>query len=175
MANGQKIWEHLWRANYKLNVAEPIVVGDRVFITSTYATNDILLQIEGNNASVVWQNGNLQNQLNSSVLVDGALYGVAGLVGPTPNASLRCIDWQTGAIKWDYPDLGGGAIMVAGGKIIALSDKGELFVGAVSPSGFTPISRLQVLGGRCWTVPVLANGHIYCRNAKGDLVCLNVR
>jgi len=32
-----------------------------------------------------------------------------------------------------------------------------------------------VLGGRCWTVPVLANGHIYCRNAKGDLVCLNVR
>jgi outer membrane protein assembly factor BamB len=43
-----------------------------------------------------------------------------------------------------------------------------------TPSGFKPISQAQVLGGKCWTTPVLSNGRIYCRNAKGDLVCLDV-
>lgn len=187
-ATGQLMWQHLWKANYKLNIADPIVVDDKVFLSCTYATNDMLLRIDsytvqlastpretlGAKAKVLWQNKDLENQLNSSVLIDGYIYGIAGLVGPTPNSSLRCIDWQTGSLKWDYPDVGGGALMVADKKIIVLSDKGELFVGAASPNGFTPISRAQVLGGRCWTVPVLANGQIYCRNAKGDLICLDV-
>jgi len=31
-----------------------------------------------------------------------------------------------------------------------------------------------VLQGKCWTTPVLAGGRIYCRNAAGDVVCLDV-
>ena len=38
-----------------------------------------------------------------------------------------------------------------------------------------PLARAQVLGGKCWTTPVLAHGRIYCRNAKGTVVCLDVR
>jgi len=64
--------------------------------------------------------------------------------------------------------------MLADGKLIALGEKGELFVADASPQGFKPVSRAQVLGGKCWTAPVLADGRIYCRNAKGDLVCLDV-
>jgi hypothetical protein len=30
------------------------------------------------------------------------------------------------------------------------------------------------LTGKCWTVPVLANGRIYARNAAGQLVCVDV-
>jgi len=42
------------------------------------------------------------------------------------------------------------------------------------PAEFKPISRAKVLTGKCWTTPVLSNGHIYCRNAVGDAVCLDV-
>jgi len=48
-------------------------------------------------------------------------------------------------------------------------------VADATPAAFKPISRAQVLGGRCWTTPVLANGRIYCRNAVGDVVCVDVR
>ena len=44
-----------------------------------------------------------------------------------------------------------------------------------SPEGFTPSARAKVLDGKCWTVPVLANGRIYCRDAEGNLVCVDVR
>jgi hypothetical protein len=64
--------------------------------------------------------------------------------------------------------------MLADGKLIGMSDKGELLVADPTPAEFRVISRAQVLGGKCWTVPTLANGRIYCRNAKGDLVCLDL-
>ena len=65
--------------------------------------------------------------------------------------------------------------MIAGGKLVVLSSTGELVIAEASPAGFKPLSRARVLGGRCWVNPVLANGRIYCKNNKGDLVCLDVR
>jgi len=175
MATGSQLWQFPLKGQWNLHIADPVPAGDRVFISSSYADTGALLQFQDGTARAVWQNGNLRNQVNSSVLVDGFLYGVDGVAGPSPNAGLKCVDLQNGTVKWNYSGLGGGALMVADGKIIALSDKGELFTAAVSPQSFTPISRAQVLGGRCWTVPVLANGRLYCRNARGDLVCLDVK
>jgi len=175
MATGRKIWQYLMKADYDLNIADPIPSGDRLFVSSAYAKTDALLEIQDGTVKTIWKNGDMRNQFNSSVLVNGFLYGADGIPTSSPKTSLRCVDWQNGAVKWNYSDLSGGALMVADGKIIALSDKGELFTAAASPQNFTPISRAQVLGGRCWTVPVLANGRIYCRNARGDLVCLDVK
>ena len=55
-----------------------------------------------------------------------------------------------------------------------LSERGELAVAPASPEGFEPVGRAQVNGGRCWTVPVLADGVIYTRNAKGHLAAVGV-
>jgi hypothetical protein len=65
--------------------------------------------------------------------------------------------------------------MAADGKLIVLSESGELMIALASPEKFRPSARAKVLDGKCWTVPVLANGRIYCRNADGDLVCVDVR
>jgi outer membrane protein assembly factor BamB len=170
--DGTELWRFPWKVSYDVNAADPIVVGQRVFVTSTYKSGSTLVQIKGGVPSVLWETEEFANHINSSVLVDGFLYGVSG---PTSDATLKCVDFKTGAVKWTYGELGGGSFMVADGKFIALSDKGELMIAPVSPDGFQPISRAQVLGGKCWTVPVLANGRIYCRNAAGDLVCLDVR
>jgi outer membrane protein assembly factor BamB len=177
MATGAQLWQFPLKGAHGLNIADPVIAGDRAFVSSSYAHTGALLQFQAGTAAPIWQNGNMRNHVNSCVLVDGFLYGVDGVVGPGlfANAGLKCVDLQNGTVKWNYPDLGGGALMVADGKIIALSDRGELFTAAVSPQSFAPISRAQVLGGRCWTVPVLANGRLYCRNAKGDLVCLDVK
>ena len=52
---------------------------------------------------------------------------------------------------------------------------GELSVIRASAGKFELLARSQVIGGKCWTAPVLANGRIYAQNAKGDLVCLDAR
>jgi len=40
---------------------------------------------------------------------------------------------------------------------------------------FNEMARAKILDGRCWTVPIVANGSAYCRNHAGELVCLDLR
>ena len=87
---------------------------------------------------------------------------------PSPRARPVCA-------KWSEPSVGSGALMAADGKLIVLGDRGELMVAPADPEGFKPTARAQVLGGKCWTVPVLANGLIWCRNSRGDVVCVDAR
>jgi outer membrane protein assembly factor BamB len=71
--------------------------------------------------------------------------------------------------------LGKGSLMLADGKLVILSERGKLVIADASPQEFKELASAQVLQGKCWTVPVLANGRIYARNAAGDLVCVDVR
>lgn len=173
LRTGVELWRHRWLTRYGVNSADPIVKGNRVFISSGYGKGAALLEMQSDTIHIVWQNKNMRNQLNSSLLIDGHLYGFDGDAGSA--SSLRCISWDTGEIAWTADSIGTGGLMAAAGKLIVLSDKGELLIADASPHAFHPTARSQVLGGKCWTTPVLANGRIYCRNAAGDLVCVSVQ
>ena len=64
--------------------------------------------------------------------------------------------------------------MIADGKLLMLSEKGELVLAEATPDGFTELARSAFLEGRCWTVPVLLDKRIYGRNADGKLVCVDL-
>ena len=67
-----------------------------------------------------------------------------------------------------------GNLMIADGKLIILGEKGKLVIAEASPEGFKELASAEILTGKCWTYPVLANGRIYARNAAGQLVCVDV-
>jgi len=172
LADGRELWRHPWRTSYDVNAAAPIVDGRRIYISSGYNTGCALLEIRDNQPSVVWQNKNICNHFNSSVLWQDHVYGVNGNAGR--DAPLTCIELATGKLKWAEDSVRGGSVMVADGKLIALTEGGELVTAEASPASFAPVARAKVLGGRCWVVPVLSGGKLYCRNNQGDLVCLDV-
>jgi outer membrane protein assembly factor BamB len=169
-ANGNELWSHPWRTSYDVNAADPIIHGDSIFISSGYNRGAALLRIDGGKPQVVWENRSMRNQHNNSVLLDGALYGFDG----DSNSDLKSVDLKTGKVNWSERGLGKGSLMAADGKLIILSERGELVIADADPTAFRPLVRAQVLGGRCWTQPVLSHGRIYCRNAAGDLVCVDV-
>jgi outer membrane protein assembly factor BamB len=159
-------WEHPWESPRDINAADPIVSGDKIFISSE--SGSALLRMREDGVTVVWNHRNImRNYFNPSVLIDGHLYGIDGTTHrPT---ALTCLDFHTGEVRWSQPGFGSGALTAAGGKLIVL-DRGELIVVEAAPDRFKPLARAQVLGGKCWTVPVLAGGGIYGRNAAGHLV-----
>jgi outer membrane protein assembly factor BamB len=169
-ANGKELWSHPWRTSHDVNAADPIVQDDLIFISSGYNRGAALLRVESGKPKVVWENRNMRNQHNNSVLLDGTLYGFDG----DSNSELKAVDFKTGQVKWSHRSLGKGSLMAADGKLIILSERGELVIADADPGAFRPLTRAQVLGGRCWTQPVLSHGRIYCRNAAGDLVCVDV-
>jgi len=172
--SGKQIWSFPFKTQDQLNIADVVVSNNDFFVSAAYNQGGVMARFDGTNTTQVWVNRSFANHINASVLVAGYLYGVAGSVN-FGSVTLRCLEFATGAQKWSFPGLGGGGFIVADHKIIMLSDKGELVVGEVSPESFVPISRAQVIGASCWTAPTLANGRIYCRNNKGDLVCLDVK
>ena len=170
--DGKVAWRYPWKTAYNVNAPDPIVSGDRIFISS-YRHGCALLQLKGDGVEKVYENRNINNHLNPCVLIDGFLYGIDGDAGYA--GGLTCVEFATGALKWSEKSIGTGALMAAGNKLIIQGAKGELVIAEAAPEAFKPLARAQVLGGKCWTVPVLSNGRIYGRNSKGDLVCVDVR
>lgn len=173
VSDGSLLWTYPWLTKWDLNIADPIVSGDRVFISS-FDRGGALLRIDQHEAKEIWHSKELANHFNSSVLFNGYLYGIDGNTDKPP-AELRCLDFDTGAVQWSERGLGFGALTIAKTDLLVLSDKGELVLAPASSKSFRPLARVQVLGGKCWITPVLSDGRIYCRNAQGTLICLDVR
>ena len=170
---GSVQWRQRWLTTFGCNAADPIAQDGRLFISSGYNRGSALLELNGDAPRFVWETKDFQNQWSSSILVDGFLYGVDG--NETGDRSLKCVELKSGEIRWSVEGFGSASLFAAGKNLVLLTDQGELVVAPASPEAFRSKSRAQVLAGKCWTVPVLANGLIYCRNAEGELVCLDVR
>lgn len=173
---GAEAWRFRWLTQYGVNAADPVISGDQMFISSGYGKGGALLALGAaakDAPTQVWKTKALRTQLNAAVLHEGHLYGVDG--DTTVKADLKCLDWATGKEKWVERGFGSGGIIIAAGKIIALNGSGELLIAPASAEAFKPVTRTQVLGGKCWTAPVLANGFVYCRNSRGQIVAVNVR
>ncbi len=171
LKSGRELWRTKWKTNYDVNAATPIVVGDRIFISSGYGSGCALIEISGGNAVEKWRNKNLKAHFNSPAFSNGYLYGIDDQANP--KAPLVCLDFATGQEKWSERNVG-GALIAADGKLLILSERGELIIAEETSAAFRPLMRAQVLGKRCWVQPALAAGQLYCRNNEGDLVCLSV-
>ncbi|MCH7602438.1 MAG: PQQ-like beta-propeller repeat protein [Planctomycetes bacterium] len=166
--SGKEIASHPWKTSYDINASTPIAIGNRIFISSGYNHGSAMLQLDGNKLKVLWENKEMRTKMSGSVYWDGHLYGF-------DDTRLQCLDTD-GNEKWSKRGLGMGTLMVANGRLVVMSSKGELIIADASPGGYSELSRTKVLtGGVYWTMPVLANGLIYCRNSMGDVVCRDHR
>lgn len=166
-ATGKRIWGFPWKTNYGVNAADPIISGDKVFITSGYNHGCGLIKFDGKKVSEVWTNKKMRSQMSGPVLFKGFVYGIN-------QNMVACLDFKTGKSMWTSKNSGNGSVLIAGDKLIILSDKGKLIIAEASPEGYKEISSAQILKGKCWAPPVFSDGMIYARTAKGDMVCVDV-
>lgn len=165
---GELLWEQSWVTKYNANIPDPIVDSNLVFVSTGYDEGAALFDVAtGGRVVELWFQKNMQTWLNGSVLWEEFLYG--------PNdygKALTCVEHSTGDIMWTQEGFGNGSVCVADGKLIVLSQSGELCLVEASPAGYKELGRGRILPAKCWTVPVLANGKIYARNAAGTVVCV---
>ncbi len=166
---GQLLWEHPWVTGSNANIPDPVVDSNLVFVSTGYKEGSALFDVSTCQVTQLWFQKNMQTLLNSSVLWRGYLYG------PNDNGdALTCVERSTGIIIWTQRGFGNGSVTLADGKLIVLSQEGELCIAEASPEGYRETGSGQILTSKCWSVPVLANGKIYARNATGSLVCVKL-
>ncbi len=165
-----------WETSYRTNSNTPLVRGDKVFLSTGYRRGCALFRFTGSSLEKIYENKDMSNHMNNAVPHGDHLYGFDGNVHMAGPKDLVCMEFATGKVAWrDKSSLQVGSLIIADGKIIALGQRGEVAIAPATPAGFKPLAREQAIGGRCWTSPVLANGLLYLRNARGDLVCLDLR
>ena len=162
--SGRRLWSFPWQTSYDVNAADPVVSGDAMFIASNYGKGGALIRFGGGRPEVVWQTRVMRNHFNACVLVDGHLFG-------NDEGRLRCLDWKTGADRWEMRGLGKGGVIAADGKLIVLTERGELVIAQATPTAFRELARAAVMDGTCWTQPTLSDGRLFCRNHEGTVAC----
>ena len=169
LSDGRIAWEFPWKTKYEVNAPDPVVYSDRMFITTGYNRGCALLEFDASEAEKIWESRVMAMQINCPVMWGSYIYGF-------DENELKCINREDGKEQWGDRSLGKGSLMMsADGRMILMSDDGELVVANADPRKFDVLARARVLPkGRCWTAPVLANGRIYARNAAGDFVCVDV-
>jgi len=174
LKDGSELFQHPFGKGYYCHVADPIVHDGAVFISSNDAGGE-QLRIAGGKPESVWKGDSLGCFTATPVLIGGHLYGVNGSTFKAAMLELRCVDWKTGQLKWSEKGFGQGTLVgTADGKLLVLSETGELSLVKANPEKFELLGRSQILGGKCWTAPVVANGRLYARNSAGDIVSVDV-
>jgi len=114
--------------------------------------------------------------MGNSVLIDGLLYGFDGKAHRGRPVEFTSFDPGLGEKRWHFEGMKYGSVIGAGRDLIVLTKEGLLSIGAASEQEYRAQARAekQILGGRCWTPPVLASGVLYARNAQGSVVALRL-
>jgi outer membrane protein assembly factor BamB len=144
---------------------------NQVFATSGYGVGCKAVSVAADGTTnEVFRNNDLSNHHGGVVLVGDALYGHSDKSGWT------CLDWKTGAVKWqEKGKLGKGSIHSAGGMLYLLDEKsGDCVLLEANPSAWTEKGRFKLdpqspnrnPKGGVWTHPVVANGRLYLRDQE---------
>jgi outer membrane protein assembly factor BamB len=186
-ATGKVDFHFPWRARTLecVNAANPVVDGDRVFISETYGPGSALLRVKPGGYDVLWTDAekrrkSMQCHWSTPILHNGYLYGCSGR--HPNNAELRCIELATGKVMWSRPGLTRTSLLLVDGHFICLAEQGDLLLLKVNPQKYQEASRTESVPGKpnealleypCWAAPVLSHGLLYVRD-KDKLVCLEL-
>lgn len=175
------------RVDESVNAANPVVLGDKVLISSSYyRSGAVLLKInQQQKFEELWRSLVLEIHFTTPILHNGFLYAFSGR--NEPDARFRCVEFATGKLMWDrdehwsphsaaQPDVyGRGSAILADGKLIVLGEGGLLGLFKANSPKAEELSRWQVpqLHYPTWAAPVLANKKLYLRS-EDHLVCLDL-
>jgi outer membrane protein assembly factor BamB len=165
-----------WRSrlNASVNAATPAVRGDLLFVTASYGTGALLLRCKKDAVDEVWSNDRvLSSQYVSPVIQGDYLYGCDGRAD-AGTVTLRCLELTTGKVRWSKESFGSSSIIAADGKLILLTDAGDLVLADCSPDGYRELARATVLTGPVRALPALSGGRLYARDNQ-RLACWDLR
>ena len=163
--NGSLLWSYPWDTDMGINVSQPVVVDkNRFFISSGYGKGAALVELKasGNTftPATIWENTNMKNKFNSSVLHNGYVYGL-------DEGILVCLDVNTGERKWKEGRFGYGLVILASDHLIVTNgDTGEVALIKATPDKYTEVARFAALQGRTWNYPAIADGRLLVRNSS---------
>lgn len=173
----------LWRyektgKNSPAPIITPLVSDGLIYSGAFRATTALIKPTLKDGAFVVeeiYTNAKLPVGLGGVVKVGDYFYGSGG-------STAMCVEFETGAVKWEERSIGPGSLLAADGRIYVHAENGDVALFEPSAEGYREKGRFTPPGlptranpmEKAWAYPVIANGKLYIRD-KQSLWCYDVK
>jgi outer membrane protein assembly factor BamB len=163
---GEVIWQraHRHQAGVQPN---PLLYADgQVFVSSGMGAGGAMFALADPNTEPKWAEKALDCQMQGVVAIDGCIYGTA----QSGNKGLVCLDWKTGKVCWNAPEIKAGIVVAADGMLYVYTEDGTVRLVKPSAEKFQMVSKFTISAGtdEHWAHPTIANGRLYIRH--GDVL-----
>lgn len=198
-AQGKLLWEVPFEVGAGMTIATPRKEGHRLYVTGFYC-GPLMLDLGEHGASpeVLWRTAAGNNEVKNDsmhavmctpLVTDDFVYGVGSY------GDLRCLDANTGKIKWETRDptgngrwwnafiipLGDQANAAGARRVLIHNEQGELILAELSGEGYHESSRAMLIEPTqpiqrrmtVWSHPAFAHRCVFARNDK-ELICVSL-
>jgi outer membrane protein assembly factor BamB len=175
--NGTLLWHFAKTAKGSPAVIITPLVSDGMIYSGAFRANCALIKpvLKDGAFAVeeIYSNNKLPIGLGGVVKAGDYLYG-------SSSQSAMCVEFKTGALKWEERAIGPCSWLVADGRIYLHAESGD--VALIEPSGegyrergrFSPSNPPPRGQAKAWAYPVVANGRLYIRE-QNLLWCYDVK
>ena len=179
--DGKELWSYPFKTAYDCNTATPIEAGGNVFISAGENHGCVMLgvskQAAGYKVDEVWASVDvksvMRNEWQTSILLDGYLYGFDNVGSAGPVTHLTCVEAATGKVAWTKTRFGKGNLVAADEKLWITTMKGELVLVEATPTGYSEIGRQQLFG-KTRQNATLASGFAFVRD-DSQVMCIKIK
>jgi outer membrane protein assembly factor BamB len=149
-----------------VNGANPVLLGDRLFLTASYGIGARFLKFTKGQLEPVWDDPELMAaQYTTPVAVNGTLFGIDGRedIGV---ARLVCLDPSAPKLLWAEEGFGMATLIAADGKLLILKTDGTFVLAKANPKRWEPLGEAQLFTSTTRALPALSNGLFVARDVK---------
>ncbi len=162
---GEFLWGSDASANGTANCSSPLFADNMVFSASGYGKGGAMVKLAAKGRKVAVTPGYHTNKMESHhggmVLLDGHVYG------SSDPGVVRCLELETGSVKWENRSVGKGSITCADGYLYVRSEKGPVALIEATPNGYNEMGRFdqpQRSDAEAWAHPVVSHGKLFLRD-----------
>lgn len=169
---GKTLWSQPWQTSYDVNASTPVYRDGHLLITSEYGRGAMMLKLDGNGATKLWEHKDIQSKYPGTILDGDVLYA-------NSSGIIKCMSWPDGKILWEAKDtklrLGaGGSLVRVGDRLLTLSERGKLSLSQATPEAIELITQADIFDGSdVWATPLLYGGRLYAKGVT-EFVCFDL-
>lgn len=168
-ATGEKYWRVEQTQGNKIHANTPVYGDGRLLVATAgreKTSGIVMLQLseDGKNVTEIWRNNKLMNLMGGMVKLGDYLYLSAYL-----KPDWQVLDWNTGEMKIQNKELGGGSVIYADGLFFCYAENdGEIALMKASAEQVKIISKFKVPLGtdQHWARLVIDNGLLFVRHGN---------
>jgi len=181
--DGKQLFKFKWRAKKleSVNASTPLAFENKIYLGESYQKGGLILDVSENwEPEIVWTDDGKRDKAmaphwNTPVLHDGFLYGCSGQ--HAGSAEFRCVDVQTGEVRWSAKGWGRSSATFCDGHLIVMAERGKLFLAKATPEKFVEVTSYAgetKFRYPCWSAPIVSDGKLIVKG-KQKVACFQLK